>query len=699
MGKPLRVLILQDSGADAGPLQQQLWRGGFRPEYAIVESVASLQGCLTRAHWDIVLCYQCWSSIPCTLAALKTRGLDLPLIVIIGGVAPLEEAIALMKSGVNDFIYADNLEGLTPAVKRALLEAERHRQAHAAVRESEQRYRTIFDTAPVGIWEWDLSIVKAAIDDLRAKGVTDFGHYFDANTSFIRWAAGQVKVLDVNATTLAMYGARDKEELQAALDRVLVSQTYYAFRDLLLAIAEGKAYFKGETVCQTLKDELLHVIVSLAIPTATSGFKNTLISVMDVTAHRQMEQALARSQQNFASVVVKNQSGIVITDRQGTALFSNPAAQTLLRRSAPELQGEQLGLPLVADSSAEIDIIRPGGGIAGIAEMSVTQTEWDGQPAYLVMLADVTERQRVEDERQLAEREILRHKEILEEIVRERTVELRLAKEAAEAANRAKSTFLANMSHELRTPLHSILSFARLGIKKHTLVPPEKRLHYFQKINESGETLLTLLNDLLDLAKLESGKSLFEFRPADVGMLIYKVIEEFRPLASERRIAMRFDRPPARRLVVLDKLKIVQVLRNLLSNAVKFSPDDGVIEISLHERDSAVQIALLDQGIGIPEDELRSVFDEFIQSSKTKTGAGGTGLGLAICQQIVAGHGGRIWAENNVDGGARFNFELPLGLREGDSFLIEPHDLDSPLGNPTSILAATPPPGDRKSSQ
>jgi signal transduction histidine kinase len=111
----------------------------------------------------------------------------------------------------------------------------------------------------------------------------------------------------------------------------------------------------------------------------------------------------------------------------------------------------------------------------------------------------------------------------------------------------------------------------------------------------------------------------------------------------------------------------LQVLRNLLSNAVKFSPEGGRIDIELQQEPGSVKVSLRDQGIGIPEDELEAVFDKFIQSSKTKTGAGGTGLGLAICQEIVVGHRGRIWAENNPGGGARLNFVVPTGARRSDS--------------------------------
>jgi signal transduction histidine kinase len=246
--------------------------------------------------------------------------------------------------------------------------------------------------------------------------------------------------------------------------------------------------------------------------------------------------------------------------------------------------------------------------------------------------------------------------------LKERTVELQEAKKMAETANNAKSDFLSNISHELRTPLHGILSFAGFGIKKHAIAKPDKMLDYFQKIRQSGETLLILLNDLLDLAKLESGKITFEFRPADLGLLIDSMVDECRSLVSERNLTVRCEHPEANEKIVLDADKIKQVLRNLLSNAIKFSPEGGTIDITTFNKADSIVVSVRDQGTGIPQNDLRKVFDKFVQSSKTKSGAGGTGLGLAICQEIIDAHKGRIWAENNPDVGANFLFEIPLSL-------------------------------------
>jgi len=244
---------------------------------------------------------------------------------------------------------------------------------------------------------------------------------------------------------------------------------------------------------------------------------------------------------------------------------------------------------------------------------------------------------------------------------------MRTAKVEAERANQAKSEFLANMSHELRTPLHSILSFTQFGLQEVDEANVETLRSHFKTIGSSSETLLTLLNDLLDLAKLESGHMTFDIQACYLCDILDMSISEFQSLAAERNIEIRNDSQDAEREIQLDPMRMMQVLRNLLSNAVKYSPDEGHILIKSSLRDEMMLIEIADNGVGVPKDELEAIFDKFIQSSKTDTGAGGTGLGLAISREIVESHGGRIWAEVNPEGGTCFKVELPAGIDDEDS--------------------------------
>jgi signal transduction histidine kinase len=235
----------------------------------------------------------------------------------------------------------------------------------------------------------------------------------------------------------------------------------------------------------------------------------------------------------------------------------------------------------------------------------------------------------------------------------------RLAAEAQQAAQ-TKSQFLANISHELRTPLHGILSYSRFGLSEAGTAEREELHDFFYNVNHCADNLLHLVNDLLDLSKLEAGRMSFEFRPTDLGELIEVVVDEFKSLCAEQRVAICYERPAEAISAAADPDRMQQVIRNLLSNAVKFSPPDGTIRVRLRRTETALVLSVRDEGPGIPPDELEVVFDKFVQSSKTKSKTGGTGLGLAICREIVSGHQGRIWAENNAGPGCTFCCELPV---------------------------------------
>ncbi len=248
--------------------------------------------------------------------------------------------------------------------------------------------------------------------------------------------------------------------------------------------------------------------------------------------------------------------------------------------------------------------------------------------------------------------------------------ERRAAEKRAEQANRMKTEFLANMSHEMRTPLHGILGYAKFGRDRAHKASPQKLEEYFSQITVSGKRLLLLVNDLLDLAKLESGKMQYEFKEYDMSNAIARIISELKGLAEEKQLEI-CQSATTPMVALFDRNKINQVLHNLLANAIKFSPPGAVIsvncrEIMLDDMDCLI-ITVQDQGIGIPDGEQEQIFDKFIQSSKTTTGAGGTGLGLSICKKIMEDHGGRIWADNNPEGGTTFSFTLPKEFNHAKS--------------------------------
>ena len=248
-----------------------------------------------------------------------------------------------------------------------------------------------------------------------------------------------------------------------------------------------------------------------------------------------------------------------------------------------------------------------------------------------------------------------------------RTRDLVRARDQACAAERAMATFLANMSHELRTPLHGILSFAKLGVAKHATVGAAKLSEFFVEIRDSGNQLLGLVNNLLDLSKLRAGKMDYDYQSTDLRRLARDVTRELQLLAADKHITVELTGGEQPLMVTIDAARIGQVLRNLLFNALKFSSADGVVTVGVALAAAGeAMVSVADQGVGIPESELRSIFDPFTQSSRTRSRAGGTGLGLPICREIIEeGHRGRIAATSLGHGGACFTFVIPVARAPG----------------------------------
>ncbi len=260
--------------------------------------------------------------------------------------------------------------------------------------------------------------------------------------------------------------------------------------------------------------------------------------------------------------------------------------------------------------------------------------------------------------------------------VAQRTTE---AKDAAERSNAAKSEFLANISHELRTPLQSILGFSELGETRSDTQPRLQGM--FASIHSAGQRMLALVNNLLDLSRLESPVGEIQRQPQDIAPALRAVTDELQGLAQARRLRLVIPPPAAPALwASADAFRLQQVLRNVLANAIRFAPEGSSIAIDWRAAPGGEHIiSVRDHGPGIPNAELDSIFEAFVQSSRTKDGSGGTGLGLAICRKIMDGHDGRISARNHPDGGAVFDITLPA--------LTEPEAVAAQAMNKARALA------------
>jgi signal transduction histidine kinase len=229
-----------------------------------------------------------------------------------------------------------------------------------------------------------------------------------------------------------------------------------------------------------------------------------------------------------------------------------------------------------------------------------------------------------------------------------------------EAANRHKSEFLANMSHELRTPLNAIIGFSEVLQERLFGELNEKQAEYTQDILTSGQHLLSLINEILDLSKVEAGRMELELATFDLPLAIDNARTFVRERATKHGITLDVDVDERLGDYVGDERKIKQILLNLLSNAVKFTPEGGRIGIHASKTNGTVEISVSDTGIGIPPDDQTTIFEEFRQvGGDYAQKKEGTGLGLTLAKKFVELHGGKIWVESEVGKGSTFTFTLP----------------------------------------
>ncbi len=306
------------------------------------------------------------------------------------------------------------------------------------------------------------------------------------------------------------------------------------------------------------------------------------------------------------------------------------------------------------ENEHEFRIIRPDGKIRWIHNRWRRINDTEGNEIKRVGThQDITERK-------LREQELERYKNHLEDEVQQRTAELMLARDAAETANRAKSVFLANMSHELRTPLNAILGFSRLLSDDSQLDSGQHE--NLNIINRSGEHLLQLINDVLEMAKIEAGHLQLSHSPFDLGNLVRDVVELMQVRCREKGLELKLDQSSKfPRFIRGDEGRLRQILLNLLSNAAKFTEHGGVtVRLRvLNSNHTHLLIEVEDSGPGINSNELDRIFKPFVQLSEDASRQG-TGLGLAITRQFVELMGGRIEVESEPGKGTLFRIDLPL---------------------------------------
>ena len=402
-----------------------------------------------------------------------------------------------------------------------------------------------------------------------------------------------------------------------------------------------------------------------------AGEKVFTVILRDITARKEAEAAARDREERFRAYVEQASDSMFVHDFSGRLTEVNRQACASLGYSREELLGMS-----VPDIDIDFDLPRAQ---AVWSEILPDQTftlmgrqrrkdgsvfpvevrfgcfDLKGERRYLGMARDITERMEIEEKLRDA-------KENLELKVTERTAQLLEAKERAESVARLKSEFLANMSHELRTPLNGVIGFSEMLVDEKAGPLNPKQKEYLTDVLNSARHLLQLINDVLDLAKIEAGKS--ELTPENflLANAIGEVCAVVKGISQKRRVILSWSVAPELRSVTLDQKKFKQICYNLLSNAVKFTDAGGSVDIrALGREDACFEVQVTDTGIGIKEEDMQRLFRDFEQ---LEAGAGrrygGTGLGLALTKKLVEAHGGAITVESEPGRGSTFSVILPI---------------------------------------
>ena len=458
---------------------------------------------------------------------------------------------------------------------------------------------------------------------------------------------------------------RLKIEQRIALIYLIFGVLWIFFSDLLLTLLTNDP--EDLTRMQNLKGWAF-VLVSAGL---IYSFLRHYLEIQ-----RAAEKELAAKEERFRMLFNTSPDGILLTVPEGPILAANASACQILGRSEEELRVtdpsgvvdlQDPRLPQAISTRAEtghfhgeINFLRRNGERFPCEISAAKYWVGDGKEESAIILRDISDRKRAEEALQKNEEDLRLLNTQLEQRVAERTQELSIAVRKAQEADRLKSVFLATMSHELRTPLNSIIGFS--GILSQGLAGPlnDEQNKQLGMVRQSAQHLLNLINDILDLSKIEAGQMKVSCAPCDLLVVIESVLQLAQPLAAKKGLALQAEIGTDIPVILSDAQRLKQILLNLVNNAVKFTPQ-GLVRVECRRGEQSVEISVRDTGIGIAAEDLPHLFRPFHQiESGPNRKHEGSGLGLSISHQLASLLGGKINVQSQPGEGSLFTLELPL---------------------------------------
>jgi PAS domain S-box-containing protein len=527
------------------------------------------------------------------------------------------------------------LGGVYYVLRRDITERKR---AEAELRESEERFRLLVD------------------------GVRDYAVYMlDPTGNVASWNQGAERIKGYKANEIhgryfsCFYTPEDVRSGKPE-------------RELQTALTDGRYEEEGWRIRKDGSRFWASVVIT-ALTDGAGKLRGFSKVTRDITEHKRAQEFLQESEERHRKLFDNNPHPTWVFDRETLRFLAVNAAAVrkygysvdeFLTMTIKEIRPTE-DIPALVESvgrlqdgkgSAGIWRHRPKDGTVIDVEITSYALNFAGRPAEVVVAVDVTQRRRDEEE-----------KRKFTDSLATTNQELELRNREVERATQLKSKFLASMSHELRTPLNAIVGFSELLGEETAGQLNVKQKRFVDHIKHGSTHLLQLINDILDLSKIEAGQLELRCEDFQVQDALPEVLSTIRPLAMAKNIQVQHKAGTVLP-VYADRVRFKQILYNLLSNAVKFTPKEGRIDIDCAESENAVRISVTDNGIGIRPEDQKVVFEEFRQVEvNTDAASEGTGLGLAITKRLVEQQGGKISLESEPGKGSRFTFTLPAGSR------------------------------------